>query len=125
MHKILLIEDNMYVQTTLLKILEDRGFVVDTVFEGKEGLGKTKSRDYDIVITDMNMPDINGLEVIGTLKAERPDLPIIAISGGSPMDPDNKDLLEHASNENMADAYFEKPINRADFIDKINELING
>lgn len=74
----------------------------------------------DLVITDIVMPDIDGIEIVTELKAMRPNLPIIAMSGGGRIGAVN--YLELASTLGV-DATFEKPLNLSELADKIQELL--
>ena len=65
----------------LKRILERAGFVTVVANNGRDALERFRERPIDLVITDMVMPEMDGIELIRALTAERPGLPIIAISG--------------------------------------------
>ncbi|MBI4457603.1 response regulator transcription factor [Candidatus Uhrbacteria bacterium] len=82
MARILIIDDEELVRFTLREILVAAGHEVIEASNGNEGVGLQRARPCDIVITDIIMPEKEGLETIVELKGEYPDLKIIAISGG-------------------------------------------
>jgi YesN/AraC family two-component response regulator len=71
------------------KMLERAGFEVDLASNGNEGLELYKKMPVDLVITDIIMPEKEGLETIREMKRLRPDLKIIAMSGGGKVSSDN------------------------------------
>lgn len=85
---ILVIDDEKAVRDTMRRLLERRGHEVREAANGREALKAPP--DYDLVITDINMPEMDGIEVIMALAERRPGLPVIAISGGGRLP---KDLL--------------------------------
>ena len=80
--KILLIDDDVVVLCTLEIVLGDRGYDVVTAKDGVEGLRLFQENPPDLVITDLVMPEKEGIETIIEMRRERPDTKIIAISGG-------------------------------------------
>lgn len=81
MSKILIIDDERAIRRALREILEFEEFEVDEAENGREGLDKAKSDNYDIIFCDIKMPEMDGMEVLdGLLKAEV-DSPVIMISG--------------------------------------------
>jgi len=82
---ILIIDDEPSVADALRLILADRGHFVLVASTGRDGLELARREPVRIVITDLRLPDISGLEVLGALAAERPQLPVILItSHGTP-----------------------------------------
>jgi two-component system chemotaxis response regulator CheY len=84
MCRILLIDDDERVRTTLLRMLESLGHEATAVESGSRGLELFDQGGFDLVITDIVMPDMEGLEVIMELRRRDPVTRIIAISGGTP-----------------------------------------
>ena len=74
---ILLIEDDASIVSGLKKELQSEGYIVAVAMRGDDGLAQAKSRAFDVVITDLKMPGLSGLELIGLLHTARPKLPII------------------------------------------------
>jgi len=82
MKRILIIDDELSVLKVLRKILQFEGYTVVTASNGEEGLEMFRKTPCDLVITDMVMPVKDGLQTILDLRKEKPDLPVIAMSGG-------------------------------------------
>lgn len=82
MPNILVIEDDAGVRRVLQHTLEGAGHAVRTVDNGRDALHAVSERVPDLVVTDIVMPDSDGLEVIRVLKSDHPGVPVIAISGG-------------------------------------------
>ena len=122
MTKILLIEDMQGVRDSLEVILSMAGYAVELANNGALGLEKLNNADYDLVITDILMPEVDGTEVIIQSKKLKPTMPVLAISaGGNGVSADQ--ALAIASQK--ADAILEKPFSKDDFLGKINELIGA
>ncbi len=82
MAQILLIDDDDLLRGVLAKALVHAGHVVIQAGDGQQGVELARATTVDLVITDLIMPVQEGVETIVKLRRERPDLPIIAISGG-------------------------------------------
>ncbi len=94
MQKVLVIDDDSLVRDTIVRILERKGYQVLVACDGLRGLRMFRSEQPDLVITDIIMPEKEGLETIRDIRAECPDVKIIAISGGARIG--NMDFLEMA-----------------------------
>ncbi len=83
--RILYIEDEQTVMKVTKQILEHLGFEVDVLMQSRQAISllKTQSEDYDLIITDMNMPHMNGIELSKILLEIRPDIPIILCTGSA------------------------------------------
>ncbi|MBC8046385.1 MAG: sigma-54-dependent Fis family transcriptional regulator [Fimbriimonadaceae bacterium] len=81
MASILLIDDEKSIRKTLKEILEYEGYTVDEAQDGTEGLRMIQEGDYDIVLCDIKMPKMDGMEVLEKSQQSNPDVPIIMISG--------------------------------------------
>ena len=78
---ILIIEDEPRVRETLVAYLEDSDFRVITAENGRVGIEKFQQQRPDLILCDLHMPEMGGLEVLATIKPEFPELPIIVVSG--------------------------------------------
>ncbi|MBV8651865.1 MAG: response regulator, partial [Alphaproteobacteria bacterium] len=82
---IVVIDDDAMVRTAVTRILEAEGFQVALAGDGREGLKLMHSLQPRLVITDIIMPEMEGIETIREMRRERSDLKIMAISGGARM----------------------------------------
>lgn len=89
MHRILIIDDDHHILLMIKKMLERVGYEVDLASNGDKGLELFKKLPVDLVITDIIMPEKEGLETIREMKRLRSDLKIIAMSGGGKVSSDN------------------------------------
>ena len=80
---VLLIDDNDQIRALLRRVLEEAGYFVLDAANGREGLRQFRQTPVALVITDLLMPDSDGLEVIMTLRCESPHVKIIVLTGGS------------------------------------------
>jgi DNA-binding NtrC family response regulator len=81
MASILIIDDEKAIRKTLSEILRYEGYTIDEAADGEEGLRKFSNSAYDIVLCDVKMPKMDGIEFLEKSKAINPDVPIIVISG--------------------------------------------
>jgi two-component system NtrC family response regulator len=86
MHSILIVDDEPNYLVVLSELLKDEGFEVFTAPGGEEGLKVVKNVDLDIVITDMQMPVMDGLQFMNKIKEEDSDLPVIVITAYAEVD---------------------------------------
>ena len=116
---ILIVEDSLVQSFFLEKVLKKNGFLVEKASNGQEALMLTKKHRPDLVISDINMPIMNGFEMCRTLK-ENPDLqtiPVILLSELSNME----EIL--LGLESRADNYILKPYEEENLIDKVREML--
>lgn len=81
MSKVLIIDDEKAIRRALREIFEFEGLLVDEAENGKEGILKATSSEYDVIFCDIKMPLMDGLEVLAALKTAKVETPIIMISG--------------------------------------------
>ncbi|WP_091492264.1 sigma-54-dependent transcriptional regulator [Flavobacterium phragmitis] len=88
MSKILIIEDEAAIRRVLVKILseENDSYQVDEAEDGVAGLEKIKNNDYDLVLCDIKMPKMDGVEVLEEVKKIKPEIPMVMISGHGDME---------------------------------------
>lgn len=82
---ILVIDDEPIVRESLAVYLSDSGFVVDTAKSGDEGLALFRNKKPDLVICDLRMPLVDGIDVLKAINAESPETPVIVVSGQGSM----------------------------------------
>lgn len=83
MSKILIVEDEASIRRVLTKILldEDNSYIIEEASDGADALEKTKKDDYDLVLCDIKMPKLDGIELLEAVKKIKPEIPFIMISG--------------------------------------------
>ena len=88
MSKILIIEDEASIRRVLTKILseENDSYIVEDAEDGLQGLEKIKNNDYDLVLCDIKMPKMDGVEVLEAVKKIKPEIPMVMISGHGDME---------------------------------------
>jgi CheY-like chemotaxis protein len=118
---ILIVEDDRDLREMLRTTLIKRKYIVSEASNGKEALLRFKPSMTDLVITDLIMPDEDGLKVIMKIKEIKPGIKIIAISGGGKAGPGNYLDLAKALG---ADEIFSKPFSINDLIKKIEILLS-
>jgi DNA-binding NtrC family response regulator len=88
MSKILIIEDEAAIRRVLTKILSEENdtYIVEDAEDGVAGLEKIKNNDYDLVLCDIKMPKMDGVEVLEAVKKIKPEIPMVMISGHGDME---------------------------------------
>ncbi len=81
MGRILVVEDEPEVSAAVSDALREAGFEVDAVDDGRTGLDQARTREYDLMVLDLLLPGLPGLEVCSRLRAEQSDLPIVMLTG--------------------------------------------
>jgi CheY-like chemotaxis protein/signal transduction histidine kinase len=120
MSQVLIVDDEAGIRRLMRVILERAGYSVETAMNGQEGLRKFRRAPTDLVISDIIMPDMDGLEVMRTIKHEKPMVDIIAISGGGQVDAGN--YLDLATKLGARYA-FKKPLDRHAFVSAVDKIL--
>ncbi|MBM3225343.1 MAG: response regulator [Candidatus Tectomicrobia bacterium] len=120
MRRILLIEDDPLARDMLRQMLERAGYKVVEAEDGRTGIQHFQATAIDLIITDILMPDQDGLETIQELRRLDPDAKIIAISGGGQTG--LLDLLPIAEKLG-AQATLRKPLRRQELLDAVSQLL--
>jgi len=94
--RVLVVDDNADLRLTTKLLLESEGYVVETAANGAEALRIQRERPSHILITDLFMPEVDGLETVQSFRAAYPAMPVIVISGGSSRGQDQADHLSVA-----------------------------
>ncbi|MEQ8335353.1 response regulator [Nisaea sp.] len=117
---VLLVEDDKFVQHAFCLAFEMHGMNVRTADNGLNLATVENLREVDVVVTDIVMPEVEGLDLIQRIRALSKSIPIIAISGGG-RKKDDAYLLN--ARRFGADAAFQKPVNEEELVDKIKMLV--
>jgi two-component system cell cycle response regulator CtrA len=115
--RILLIEDDSATSKTLQVMLKNEGFVCDTTDLGEDGLEIGKLYEYDLIILDLMLPDMDGYEVLKRLRASNVKTPTLILSGLKEIDDKVKALGFGA------DDYITKPFNKSELLARIHAII--
>jgi DNA-binding response OmpR family regulator len=117
--KVLLVDDEIEFAGTLAERLRLRGLQADVTTDGEEALRLVTAHRPDVMVVDVMMPGMNGLDVLRQVRTNMPDLPVILLRGkGS-----TRDGIEGM--RLGAFDYLVKPISIDDLIGKIHEAVNG
>ncbi len=115
--RVLVVEDDSNTAQSIELMLKAEGYIVDTTNLGEDGLEIGKLYDYDIIILDLMLPDIDGYEVLRRLRAARINTPILILSGLSELDSKIKGLGFGA------DDYLTKPFDRRELIARLQAIV--
>ena len=115
--RVLVVEDDPATAQSLQLILESEGMVVDSTDLGEDGLEIGKLYDYDIIVLDLMLPDIDGIEVLRRLRDARVDTPVLILSGLTEADDKVKGL------GSGADDYLTKPFDKAELMARIQAIV--
>lgn len=122
MAHILVIEDEEMLRRTLRTLLERAGHSVVEAEDGQQGMTLFKTMRPDLVLTDIIMPNREGVETIGEMRREAPDLPIIAMSGGGSR---GGDLFLTLAERLGATATLAKPIRQAELLAAVDRCLGA
>lgn len=120
MAKILIIDDDALVVATIKSVLKRKDHEVVCASSGREAIALLQKADFDLAICDMIMPDMEGLETITHLKKVKPQLPVIAMSGGGRTK--NMDFLRLAESIGAADS-LPKPFSGEDIVGVVEKCL--
>ena len=115
--RILIIEDDHLMASNLKKLLEKEKFSVDATSLGEEGLDLSKVYDYDLIVLDLNLPDVGGHEILERMRTKRITSPLLILSGIA-------DLESKLQGFTLgADDYLTKPFESSEFLARVHALL--
>ena len=119
---ILVIDDEELITKSLLKLLSGEGYKVTVVRNGQDAIEKVKENDFNLIISDVRMPDLDGVETIKHIRSSlkelnREQIPEIIITGYA-----DKDKYESAMDLKVTN-YIYKPFERTDFLKIVKNVI--
>ena len=115
--RVLLIEDDSATAKSIELMLKTGGFVVYTTDLGEDGIDLSKVYEYDIILLDLNLPDMSGFEVLRTLRASKVKTPTLILSGLAGIEDKIKGL------GGGADGYMTKPFHKDELVARIHSIV--
>jgi len=115
-YKILVVEDNASLRSGIVATLEKDGYTVDSAIDGEEGLRKSRSSSWNLVITDIKMPKIDGITLFKTIKSQFPAIDVIVITAFATVD------IAVDAIKNGAEDFITKPFPLAELRTKVSAL---
>jgi DNA-binding response OmpR family regulator len=119
MARLLVVEDDPAISRPLVRALEREGFVVEHVDGGEAALRRVAEDDVDLVLLDLTLPDVDGLEVCRRLRQERPLLPVVMLTARG----EEIDLI--VGFDAGADDYVTKPFRVAELVARLRARLRG
>lgn len=117
-HRILLVDDEINVCRGCQRVFEREGYETEYALSGREGLDKALREAFDVIIADLKMPDISGIDVIKQIKQEKPDIPIIMITGYASV-PSAVEAIKSGAVD-----YLPKPLKPAEILDVVEKALH-
>ena len=115
--RVLLIEDDSATAQTIEVMLKSEGFNVYTTDLGEEGVDLGKIYDYDLILLDLSLPDMSGLDVLRQLRVARIDTPVMILSGTTEIDTKVKSF------GGGCDDYMTKPFHKDELVARIHAVV--
>ncbi|WP_456402563.1 response regulator transcription factor [Persephonella sp.] len=115
--KILIVEDNIELNNTLKEVLEINGYLVDTAFDGEEGMDYINATEYDLIILDIMLPKIDGYQVCKLLRDKGINTPVLMLTAKDRLEDKVKGL------DIGADDYLVKPFEIEELLARVRALI--
>jgi two-component system cell cycle response regulator CtrA len=115
--RVLLIEDDKAIARGIEMMLTSEGFNVYITDLGEEGIDLGKIFDYDLILLDLNLPDMSGMEVLRSLRMAKIETPVMILSGSSEIETKVKTLV------GGADDYMTKPFHREELVARIRAVV--
>lgn len=115
--RVLLVEDDLLASRGIALVLEAEGMKVDHADTGEEALDLARRYDYDIVVLDLALPDMGGIEVVRRMRSARIDTPVLILSGLS------EPQIKVKGFQAGADDFLSKPFDRAELLARVRAVI--
>ena len=117
-NKVLVVDDEAVVVNSIRKVLTRKGYAIEEAFTCKDALARVFTHDYDLVLLDMKMSDGNGLDVLQRIKAKRPDLRVVIVTGYASVDTAVEAIKKGASD------YMPKPFTPEELYKVTSRVLN-
>lgn len=119
MSKILIIEDDNFLLEMVVKAGKQGGFDIDIAVNGEEGFTKAKNGDYDLILLDLILPKMHGLELLKKLRSEKITTPIIVLSNLY-----DKETIDTANSLGIKDYIIKAQSTPSEIIEKVKIILN-
>src|SRR5438093_2363634 len=116
---ILWVDDEIDLLKPHIMLLEQRGYVVRTAMSGEDALAISAEQPVELVVLDENMHGIGGLQTLESLKAQRPETPVVMVTKS-----EEEDLMEQAIGKKISD-YLTKPVNPTQVLLAVKKFLEG
>lgn len=120
MKNILLVDDEASIRMMVRAVLSDEDYTFEEASNGTVALEMLEAKEYDLIITDVIMPDCDGIELVMQVRRKLPDIKVIVMSGGGRVRADH--YLNLAEKLGAA-RVFEKPFNTAELRETVRDLL--
>jgi CheY-like chemotaxis protein len=117
--KILIVDDSQELLDVISEYMETSGFTVNSTTQSLDALRLIAVTGYDVVVSDIHMPEMDGLELMAQIKNKHPGLPVVLITGYSVSE------ARKIAMEKGADAFVAKPFHMKEILDVVNNLLNN
>lgn len=115
--RVLVVDDEAVIRDALKRILEGERFSVETCVSGHSAIESLHEREFDLIVTDLKMPGMNGIEVLKAVKTLQPEAPVIMITGYASVDTAVEAM------KNGAVDYIAKPFSPEQFLEKVERAL--
>jgi CheY-like chemotaxis protein/glycine cleavage system H lipoate-binding protein len=116
---ILVVDDEQIICDSCHRILSNEDFKVDTNTNPQEGIEKALANNYDLILLDLNMRELDGMQFLAKLRKDKPDVPVIIITGYP-----TKETKDESKNLGVSN-YILKPFKPSEILDPVNEIIKS
>jgi DNA-binding NtrC family response regulator len=114
---VLIVDDEHLIADTLADILNDSNFMAVALYDGPSALDWVRSTSIDVLITDVAMPEMNGIELAKTIKSISPKTRIVLFSGQA----QTRNLMQQARHEGYFFELWAKPMHPDDVLERLNQ----
>lgn len=113
---ILIVDDDSVIRASLEKVLRDTGYTVELACDGREGLARLEQQTFELLLLDLNLPEVSGFDILDVTREKYPPLRVIILTG----------LLDQCEQAALvgADLAIEKPPEAASLLKAISELLS-
>jgi len=115
--RVLIIDDDLKFAEGCRRVLEDAGFAVDVAIDPRNGLARATENHFDVVLLDLKMPYVNGVQILNSLRQKMPDMPVIIITGYADLETTVQTFKMGAVD------FLSKPFTPKEIVDAINRAM--